>query len=141
MTTTYNWNCKTVDAYPLIGEDPDVVYNVHWIVTGVSDQLDPQGNPYQARSIGTQVLSTDDITDFIPFEDLTNEIVVEWTKGAMGEEEVASIEANIQSQINLLITPASVTLTVGGEPEPPEPPVEEEQVEEEPVEAEPEEEI
>jgi len=141
MTTTYNWNCKTVDAYPLIGEDPDVVYNVHWIVTGVSDQLDQQGNPYQARSIGTQVLSTDDITDFIPFEDLTNEIVVEWTKGAMGEEEVASIEANIQSQINLLITPASVTLTVGGEPEPPEPPVEEEPVEEEPVEAEPEEEI
>jgi len=141
MIVTYNWDCKTVDAYPLVGEDPDVVYNVHWIVTGVSDQLDPQGNPYQARSISTQVLSTDDITDFIPFEDLTNEIVVEWTKGAMGEEEVASIEANIQSQINLLITPASVTLTVGGEPEPPEPPVEEEPVEEEPVEAEPEEEI
>ena len=133
MIVTYNWDCKTVDAYPLVGEDPDVVYNVHWIVTGVSDQLDPQGNPYQARSIGTQVLSTDDITDFIPFEDLTNEIVVEWTKGAMGEEEVASIEASIQSQINSLITPTSVTLTVGGEPEPP--------VEEEPVEAEPEEEI
>jgi len=133
MIVTYNWDCKTVDAYPLVGEDPDVVYNVHWIVTGVSDQLDPQGNPYQARSISTQVLSTDDITDFIPFEDLTNEIVVEWTKGAMGEEEVASIEASIQSQINSLITPTSVTLTVGGEPEPP--------VEEEPVEAEPEEEI
>lgn len=133
MATVFNWDCKTVDAYPLVGEDPDVVYNVHWIVTGVSDQLDPQGNPYQARSIGTQALSTDDITDFIPFEDLTNEIVVEWTKGAMGEEEVTSIEASIQSQINLLITPASVTLTVGGEPEPP--------VEEEPVEAEPEEEI
>tara|TARA_R110000764_G_scaffold217172_1_gene304238 strand:- start:27 stop:428 length:402 start_codon:yes stop_codon:yes gene_type:complete len=133
MATVFNWDCKTVDAYPLIGEDPDVVYNVHWIVTGVSDQLDPQGNPYQARSIGTQALSTDDITDFIPFEDLTNEIVVEWTKGAMGEEEVTSIEASIQSQINSLITPASVTLTVGGEPEPP--------IEEEPVEAEPEEEI
>ena len=138
MATVFNWDCKTVDAYPLVGEDPDVVYNVHWIVTGVSDQLDPQGNPYQARSIGTQALSTDDITDFIPFEDLTNEIVVEWTKGAMGEEEVVSIEASIQSQINLLITPASVTLTVGGEPEPP---VEEEPVEEEPAEVEPEEEI
>jgi len=133
MATTFSWDCKTVDAYPLMGEDSDVVYNVHWIVTGVSDQLDPQGNPYQARSISTQALSTDDITDFIPFEDLTNEIVVEWTKGAMGEEEVTSIEASIQSQINLLITPASVTLTVGGEPEPP--------VEAEPAEAEPEEEI
>ena len=51
----------------------------------------------------------------------------------MGEEVVVSIEASIQSQINSLITPTSVTLTVGGEPEPP--------VEEEPVEVEPEEEI
>jgi len=117
MATIFNWDCKTVDAYPLVGEDPDVVYNVHWIVTGVSDQLNPQGNPYQARSIGTQVLNTDDITDFIPFEDLTNEVVVEWTKGAMGEEEVASIENGIQNSIDLQITPVSVTLTVGGEPE------------------------
>jgi len=133
MATIFNWDCKTVDAYPLVGEDSDVVYNVHWIVTGVSDQLDPQGNPYQARSIGTQGLSTDDITDFIPFEDLTNEVVVEWTKGAMGEFDVTSVENGIQNSIDLQITPVSVTLTVGGEPEPP--------VEEEPVEAEPEEEI
>jgi len=133
MATIFNWDCKTVDAYPLVGEDSDVVYNVHWIVTGVSDQLDPQGNPYQARSISTQVLSTDDITDFIPFEDLTNEIVVEWTKGAMGEFDVTSVEDGIQNSIDLQITPVSVTLIVGGEPQPP--------VEEEPVEAEPEEEI
>ena len=133
MATIFNWDCKTVDAYPLVGEDSDVVYNVHWIVTGVSDQLDPQGNPYQARSIGTQALSTDDITDFIPFEDLTNEVVVGWTKGAMGEFDVTSVEDGIQNSIDLQITPVSVTLIVGGEPQPP--------VEEEPVEAEPEEEI
>lgn len=127
MATIFNWDCKTVDAYPLVGEDSDVVYNVHWIVTGVSDQLDPQGNPYQARSIGTQALSTDDITDFIPFEDLTNKVVVEWTKGAMGEFDVTSVENGIQNSIDLQITPVSVTLTVGEEPEPP---VEEEPEEE-----------
>jgi hypothetical protein len=32
----------------------------------------------------------------------------------MGEEQVASIEASIESQINYLITPTSVTLTIGG---------------------------
>ena len=118
MATIFNWDCKTVDAYPLVGEDSDVVYNVHWIVTGVSDQLDPQGNPYQARSIGTQALSTDDITDFIPFEDLTNEICcTSGTKGAMGEFDVTSVENGIQNSIDLQITPVSVTLTVGGEPE------------------------
>ena len=111
--TTYNWNCKTVDAYPQDGEYTDLVYNVHWIVTGVSDELDPQGVAYSATSIGTQTLDVSDVTDFIPFEDLTNEQVVAWTKGAMGEEQVASIEASIQSQIDALITPTTVTLTIG----------------------------
>jgi hypothetical protein len=116
--TTYNWNCKTVDAYPQDGEYTDLVYNVHWIVTGVSDELNPEGVAYSATNIGTQTLDTSEVTDFIPFEDLTNEQVVTWTKGAMGEEQVASIEASIQSQIDALITPTTVTLTIG-EPVPP----------------------
>ena len=116
--TTYNWNCKTVDCYPEQNNEADVVYNVHWIVTGTSDQLDPEGVAYSATSIGTQTLDTSQITNFIPFEDLTNDEVVAWTKGAMGDEQVASIEASIQSQIDSLITPTSVTLTIG-EPVPP----------------------
>jgi hypothetical protein len=87
-------------------------------VTGTSDQLDPHDNPYTATSIGTQTLSTSDITDFIPFEDLTNEEVVAWTQGAMGEEQVTQIETNIDAQIENLITPTSLTLTIG-EPIPP----------------------
>ena len=116
--TNYNWNCKTVDCYPEQDNEADVVYNVHWIVTGTSDQLDPQGIAYSATNIGTQSLDTSQITNFIPFDQLTNDEVVAWTKGAMGEEQVASIEASIQSQIDSLITPTSVTLTIG-EPVPP----------------------
>ena len=116
--TTFNWNCRTVDVYPTDETYADVVYNVHWIVTGTSDQLDPQDNPYTATSIGTQTLNTSDITDFIPFEDLTNEEVVAWTQAAMGEEQVTQIEANIEAQIENLITPTSLTLTIG-EPIPP----------------------
>ena len=41
----------------------------------------------------------------------------------MGDEQVAQIEASIQNQINNLITPTSVTLTIG-DPGPPEPPIE-----------------
>jgi len=110
---TYDWNCKTVDAYPQDGEYTDLVYNVHWIVTGVSDELKPDSTVYSATNIGTQTLDVSDVTEFIPFEDLTNEQVVAWTKGAMGEEQVASIESSIESQINSLITPTTVTLTIG----------------------------
>ena len=124
--TTYDWNCKTVDCYPEQNNEADVVYNVHWIVTGTSDQLNPEGIAYSATNIGTQSLDTSQITNFIPFDQLTNDEVVAWTKGTMGDEQVASIEASIQSQIDSLITPTSVTLTIG-EPVPPTPEVEEPQ--------------
>jgi len=116
MNITYDWNCKTVDAYPLVGENTDVVYNVHWRVTAVSDQVDPEGNAYQASAIGTQTLSTEDITDFIPFDQLTNDQVVQWVKSTMGEESVGNLESSLQSQIDNLITPTSITLTIADNP-------------------------
>ena len=113
MATTYNWNCKTVDVHPTEADHTDVVYNVHWIVTGVSDELDPEGNAYESTSIGTQTVPLDPESQFIPFDALTNEIVVQWTKEAMGEEQVTSIEAGIQQAIDLEINPTSITMTIG----------------------------
>jgi hypothetical protein len=52
------------------------------------------------------------LSDFVPFDELTNEMVSGWVESAMGEEEVQSkkdaLEAAIQNQIN----PTSVTLTI-----------------------------
>ena len=111
--TTFEWDCKTVDVHPTEGEYTDVVYNVHWIVTGTSDQVDPEGNAYTSTSIGTQMLDTSTITDFIPFADLTNAEVVQWTKDTMGTEQVDQIEAGIESSINEEINPTSITMTIG----------------------------
>tara|TARA_R110000772_G_scaffold5839_4_gene20812 strand:+ start:692 stop:1033 length:342 start_codon:yes stop_codon:yes gene_type:complete len=111
---TYEWNCKTVNVYPQKEEVSNLVYNVHWIVTGTSDQLDENGNPYTSRNIGTQSLSSDNTDSFLPFEDLTNEIASGWVKSAIGAERVSSIESGIESKINDLITPKSITLQIGG---------------------------
>ncbi len=110
---TYDWNCKTVDVHPQAEGETNVVYNVHWIVTGTSDQVDPEGNAYTSTSIGTQVLDTSTITDFIPFADLTNAEVVQWTKDTMGTEQVDAIEAGIESSISEEINPTSITMTIG----------------------------
>jgi len=103
---TYNWNCKTVDVYPQEEGETNVVYNVHWIVTGVDED-------YSASRIGTQVVPLNEGGTFIPFEDLTNEIVAEWTKEASGEEQVTQIEASVASEIEGKINPTSVTMTIG----------------------------
>lgn len=102
----YDWNCKTVDVHPQEEGETDVVYNVHWIVTGVDGD-------YSASCIGTQVVPLNEGGTFIPFEDLTNDVVVAWTKEAMGEEQVTQIEASVASEIEGKINPTSVTMTIG----------------------------
>ena len=109
----YDWNCKTVDVRPLESGESDVVYNVHWIVTGTSDKLNAEGVYYSVTNIGTQLVSWNPQGEFIPFEDLTNEIVVGWTQSSMEDGQVASIESSISREIENLINPKSITLTVG----------------------------
>jgi len=104
----YIWNCKTVDAYPQDGEYTDVVYNIHYYVLGEDSET-----AYQSDLIGTQILNVSDITGFIPFDELTNEDAVAWCKEAMGEEQVAQIEATIAAAIEDQINPSSVTLVIG----------------------------
>ena len=111
--TTFEWNCLTVDTYPTSGDNTDVVYNVHWRVTGTSDQVDADGNAYTATSIGTQTLSTDDLTNFVEFADLDNATVEGWVKAEMGADAVTEIENGVENQINEQITPTSVTKTIG----------------------------
>ena len=112
MTVSYLWNCTRVDAYPVEDENPDVVYNVHWSILGASNEdIMPNGQPYQASTVGTQILDTSTITEFIPFEDLTNEIVTDWVITAMGTEAVDALKLGIANQIDEQINKPSCCIT------------------------------
>jgi hypothetical protein len=125
MAQSYKWNCKTVDVHPSEGGNSDVVYNVHWSILATSDQKKPQqpalpsddAEPvdkyYSASVYGTQVVPAPEGA-FIPFADLTEAEVEAWTKEAMGDEEVASLYAGLDSQIEAEINPTSVQMQIGG---------------------------
>ena len=113
MANTYTWDCKTVDCYPEHDSHSDVVYNVHWRLNAESDQQDSEGNNYSASVYGTHSVNADDISDFIPFADLTNEIVTGWVTTGMGDDEVANLKSGLDAQIVNEITPTSVTKTIG----------------------------
>ena len=107
---TYTWNCRTVDAYPTHTDangvtESQVVYNVHWRVTG-SDETN------ESTVIGTQILSTEDLSSFTAFESVTHDQMVEWTKAAIGADGVADIEASLDATLTELATPTSVTLRI-----------------------------
>jgi len=113
MANTYTWDCKTVDTYPTHESHSDVVYNVHWRLNAESDQQDSEGNNYSASVYGTHSVNADDISSFIPFADLTNDVVTGWVTSGMGEDEVQSLKDGLDSKIDSQINPTSVTKTIG----------------------------
>jgi len=113
MSNTYTWDCKTVDVYPNHDSHSDVVYNVHWRLNAESDQQDSEGNNYSASVYGTHSVNADDISNFIPFADLTNDTVTGWVTTGMGEDEVQSLKDGLDSNIDSQINPTSVTKTIG----------------------------
>ena len=104
MANTYSWDIPAVDCRPLEEDNTDVVYNVHWRYSASDDVAEPDTK--QATIIGTQTVEAPE-GDFIPFADLTTDIVVGWITPLMDVDELKS---NLDAQIAELENPTSVTL-------------------------------
>lgn len=105
---TYTWNNKTVDTYPSLEGHTDVIFNVHWRLTGE----DADGNT--GSTYGTISLDTSDLSNFTDFDSITEEQVNGWVEAAMGAEEVQAKKDAIDSQIAEQINPSVVTKQIGG---------------------------
>ena len=125
MAINYTWNVATVDTNPSVTDanavtQTDVIYNVHWRLTGTDDTnvdyQDADGNDvyYTADVYGTQALDISDLGSFTAFDDVTASDVEGWVTTAMGDDEVQSLKDAIAAKITEAITPTSVTRTIGG---------------------------
>ena len=115
MAIGYTWDVSTVDTYPTLDGNADVVYNVHWRLNAEDDaNQDADGNNWTASSYGTQSVDTSDLSSFTAFADLTSSDVQGWVEAAMGEDAVADLKAGLDAQIEAKINPTSVTKTIGG---------------------------
>ena len=93
------WSIVQLDYALSLDGQTDVVNNSHWQCIDSDDQ----GN--QARVYGSVTIPTDDLSNFTPYADITEVEALQWTKDALGSEEVASIEANVTSQLNVIENP------------------------------------
>ena len=81
--------------YTLQQPDPNYVVRVLWEVTGVD-------GTYTAFIGGSTTFnSADQVGAFIPYADLTEEIVIGWIPA----QDISNSQANVQGQINSIITP------------------------------------
>lgn len=77
----------------------NVVNNSHWQCLDTDDA----GN--QARSYGKINIPTDDLSSFTPYDNITEEQALQWTKDALGADQVAAIESRVTQRLNLIQNP------------------------------------
>jgi len=105
MANTYTWSFPTLTAYPSDAGQTDVVFIVHWVLSGTD------GNGHNGSVYGTVSLTYTAGSAFTPFAQLTESQVQGWVTSALGATQVSALEANIDQQIQQQITPTSVNLT------------------------------
>jgi hypothetical protein len=103
---TYIWTFNPLTCYTQLEGHEDVVMTIHWqlLATQVVDD-----KTYSAQSIGTTSLEFDASAEsFIPFAELTKEVVQQWVETQLGEEQVEKIKLALETQIEEQITPKIV---------------------------------
>ena len=103
MTTTYTWNIVAMDSYPTYEGETDVVFTTHWTLYGTD-------GTYTAYVYGTQAVALSDTEPFVPYDQITLALAVQWTQDAMGPETVAMLETNVDTQIANQYNPPVVQL-------------------------------
>ena len=97
--TTFTWTVSQLDCYPQEGGNTDVVFTVHWQLTGTDGTYN--GSVYSTCSVPAPTGT------FIPYADLTQDQVLGWI-WANGVDK-ASAEAAVQTQIDNQINPPVVS--------------------------------
>ena len=88
MTTTTTWNIAQLERHTADG----IVFTAHYTV-------DANDGTYSAGAYGSIGLEAPE-DNIIPYADLTPEIVIGWVQDKLGEEQVESISAALQGQID-----------------------------------------
>ena len=106
MAIVNTWNVVAMDCYPDVDGEKDIVFTVHYTLTG---EQYVGGEPLTGSVYGSVGVTLDAESPFTPYANLTLEQVIGWVKDALGEETVTAMEANVAQQIQDQINPKVVT--------------------------------
>jgi hypothetical protein len=95
------WSIVQLDYAVSLDSKTNVVTNIHWDCT----DTDADGNA--GRTYGSQGIPTDDLSDFIAYDDITEANAISWVKAALGAEGVSDKEDAVAAQIAVLKTPVN----------------------------------
>jgi len=91
-----------VEILPALETHTNVVCKVHYKVTCIDDE-DLSESLKSVDRLGMQVLNTDNITNFVNFEELTNDDITVWVKAGLGETRVTNIELKLKDKYDNMV--------------------------------------
>jgi hypothetical protein len=98
--TTYTWTVTAMDCYPEVDGEVNVVFTVHWTCSG-------EESGFTAFVYSTQSVTVDPSEPFTPYDQLTQNQVLNWI-WTSGVDKDAT-EATVNQQVQNLINPPVVT--------------------------------
>ena len=98
--TTFTWAVTALYTETVAGEQ-DYVVIANYLVLGGD-------GTYGAEISNIARFSTENVDNFVPYEDLTEATVIGWIQAELGVDGVANIEACIQGQIDSQANPPVV---------------------------------
>jgi hypothetical protein len=99
MPITYTWTPTQLIGYPVFDGQTDVVTRVFYTV------LADDGEGHTADYSNFAYTPLDPSVPFIPYADLTPEIVIGWVQTNLGPERIAAIEESLAISIQRQVTP------------------------------------
>ena len=104
MATTFSWSIDRMSTFQ--EPQPNYVAEVCWSLMGVNSIGTGENQTYQAIIGGRTTLVSTEST-FIPYDQLTEEIVIGWLHNTLGVDGVNSAKAQIQSTLDKNMNPPS----------------------------------
>jgi hypothetical protein len=103
--TTFKWVVSSMDSYPKTADDlTDVICTIHWRYQAEQVEND---KTYFAEVYGTLSVPSPDPADFVPYDQVTYEMVCSWLENGL---DTKSLNENLQSQIEDQINPKVISL-------------------------------
>jgi hypothetical protein len=99
MPITYTWTATSLIGYPVIDGETDVVTRASYTV------LADDGEGHTADYSNFAYTPLDPSVPFIPYADLTNDIIIGWVQYNIGADLVASIEGSLAIQVERQVNP------------------------------------
>jgi hypothetical protein len=102
MSISITWSIEKMECYQEVDGLSDVVFNVYW-------RADATSGIFTASFDGSVTITPSGDSGFTPYNQLSQDQVIDWVKSALGDCEITSLEKMLE--INIAGQPLPTTLS------------------------------